>query len=272
MSIVPVTRVAMVWAPQGTVERGVTPMRADPDDASELVDEAQFGERLTRLADRGDWTYAQGPDLYFGWVRSAHLRMDRTPEAVVIAVPLARAHAAPSPDAEVVDELPAGAPLDVRERAGDWWQIGRQPEYVRVEDTVDVATLPQRYPTPEDIVATAESYLGVPYLWGGTSTHGIDCSGLTQRVYRLNGLGLDRDADQQALGGRPVDRARPGDLFFFGAERVTHTAIATGERSFIFDKGTFVDPFIHAPEAGKMVQRGELTDLSRLRSIRRYLP
>ncbi|HLZ48002.1 MAG TPA: NlpC/P60 family protein, partial [Candidatus Limnocylindria bacterium] len=77
----------------------------------------------------------------------------------------------------------------------------------------------------------------------------------------LNGVGLDRDADQQALGGTPVDVARPGDLFFFGADRVTHTAIATGERT-----------FIHAPQSGKSVQRGELTDPSRFRAIRRYLP
>ena len=58
-----------------------------------------------------------------------------------------------------------------------------------------------------------------------------------------------------------VDVARPGDLFFFGSERVTHTAIATGERT-----------FIHAPQSGKTVQRGELVDAARLRAIRRYLP
>jgi len=74
-------------------------------------------------------------------------------------------------------------------------------------------------------------------------------------------VGLDRDADQQALGGRPVDVARPGDLFFFGKDRVTHTALATGERT-----------FIHAPQSGQRVQRGELTAASSLRATRRYLP
>ena len=260
MSVIPATHVAMVAPPRAFVGRGVMPLRAEPNDAAELVDEAQYHELVTCLAERGEWTYVQGPDLYFGWVRTAALVPYRTPDAVIVAVPLARVHALPSGDAEVVDQLPVGAPVVFREPEGDWWKVGPE-RYVRREDTVAVLSLPQRHPTADDLIATAESFLGVPYLWGGTSAHGIDCSGLTQRVYLLNGVGLDRDADQQALGGKPVDVARPGDLFFFGAERVTHTAIATGERT-----------FIHAPQSGKSVQRGELTDPSRLRAIRRYLP
>jgi len=260
MSVIPATHVAMVAPPRAFVGRGVMPLRAEPNDAAELVDEAQYHELVTCLAERGEWTYVQGPDLYFGWVRTEALVPYRTPDAVIVAVPLARVHASPSRDAEVVDQLPVGAPVVFREPEGDWWKVGPE-RYVRREDTVAVLSLPQRHPTADDLIATAESFLGVPYLWGGTSAHGIDCSGLTQRVYLLNGVGLDRDADQQALGGKPVDVARPGDLFFFGAERVTHTAIATGERT-----------FIHAPQSGKSVQRGELTDPSRLRAIRRYLP
>jgi cell wall-associated NlpC family hydrolase len=262
MSVAPATRVAMVWPPRATVSRGLTPLRGAADDGAELVDEAQYGELMTCLGTQGEWTYVQGPDLYFGWIRTTDLMPYGTPQAVVIGVPLAPVYPSASADASVVDEIPAGAPIVFREPAGDWWRIGVHPDrYVRVEHTVAVATLPQRFPTADDLLATAESFFGVPYLWGGTSTHGIDCSGFTQRVYRLNGVGLDRDADQQALGGRPVDVACPGDLFFFGKDRVTHTAIATGERT-----------FIHAPESGKIVQRGELTDPERLRAIRRYLP
>lgn len=261
MSVAPAVRVAMVRPPKGIVIRGVVPLRSKPDDASELVDEAQHGEVMTRLGDQGEWTYVQGPDLYLSWIRTEHLGgMGDGTAPWVIAIPLADVHAAPAAAAPVVDRLPAGAPLLVHERQDAWWRV-RRNEYVRVEDTVETARLPHRFPMADDLLATAESFLGVPYLWGGTSGHGIDCSGLTQRVYRLNGVGLDRDADQQALGGRPVDRARPGDLFFFGTDRVTHTAIATGERT-----------FIDAPESGKTVQRGELTDPSRLRAIRRYLP
>ena len=78
MSIAPATRIAMVWAPRGIVDRGVTPLRAEPDDAAELVDEAQYGEVVTRLADRDGWAYVQGPDLYFGWIRAVHIVEYRT--------------------------------------------------------------------------------------------------------------------------------------------------------------------------------------------------
>ncbi|HEX6061015.1 MAG TPA: NlpC/P60 family protein [Candidatus Limnocylindria bacterium] len=260
MTVVPATRVSMVWPPLGLVNRGVAPLRAEPDDEAELVDEAHAGEQMTRLTDHGEWAFVQGPDLYFGWIRSAYLNEYRTPHLVVVAVPLARVHATASPDAEVVDQLPAGVRVMTLEREGDWLQIGHE-RYLRDRDTVEVMSLPQRYPAPADLVATAESFLDVPYRWGGTSAQGLDCSGLTQQVYFLNGVGLDRDADQQALGGRPVDVARPGDLFFFGKDRVTHTALATGERT-----------FIHAPQSGQRVQRGELTESSALRATRRYLP
>ena len=260
MSVAPATRVAMVRPFRGIVIRGVSALRAEPDDDAELVDQAQYGEEMSRLGERGEWTYVQGPDRYFGWMRSADLGgLGDGPEQVVVAVPLAAVRSRPAADAAVVDELPAGAWLLWHERAGDWWRIG-SAAYLAIGDTVDVVAIPHRYPTADDVLVTAESFLDVPYLWGGTTANGIDCSGLTQQVYRLNGVGLDRDADQQALGGRPVDRARPGDLFFFGADRVTHTAIATGERT-----------FIHAPESGKRVQRGELADPSRLQAIRRYL-
>ena len=263
MSVMPVTRIAMVAPPRSVVVIGVASFRAEPDDSAELVDQAHYGEHVTRLAERGDWYFAQGLDLYLGWIRAADVRAftSQTPVQRIVAVPLAPVRSRPAVDGAVIDELPAGSVLVRHPAAGDWLEVG-DDRYVRLDDTVETTSLPQRYPMGDDLVATAGSFVGAPYLWGGTSAHGIDCSGLTQQVYRLNGVGLARDADQQALGGRPVGRARPGDLFFFGAERVTHTGIATGETT-----------FIHAPQAGQHVQPGELgPDRSRLRAIRRYLP
>ena len=90
---------------------------------------------------------------------------------------------------------------------------------VRVGD----AAAPRARGQRRDLVATARRFLGVPYLWGGMSFHGLDCSGLASRVYRLHGIDLRRDADIQFTDprARAVERAalQPGDLLFFGRRR-----------------------------------------------------
>jgi cell wall-associated NlpC family hydrolase len=81
-----------------------------------------------------------------------------------------------------------------------------------------------------------------------------------QQVYRLNGVGLDRDADQQALEGRPVDTPIPGDLLFFGTPAVTHVAMSLGG-----------DDFIHAPMRGGAVEERKIGPDRTPVSIRRFL-
>ena len=80
-------------------------------------------------------------------------------------------------------------------------------------------------------------------------------------MYRFNGVALPRDADQQAMLGRRVEEARAGDLMFFGAERVTHVALATSATE-----------FIHAPMKGGVVEHSRLGGERKLLEIRRYLP
>jgi cell wall-associated NlpC family hydrolase len=116
-------------------------------------------------------------------------------------------------------------------------------------------------PRPEDtdglranLVETARSYLGVPYLWGGASAQGFDCSGLTMSVYRLNGLQLPRSSRDQYEAGSQVsrDELRPGDLLFFstnGTGRVSHVGLYAGD-------GTF----IHAPSRGRTISQAKLSD------------
>ncbi len=106
-----------------------------------------------------------------------------------------------------------------------------------------------------DIVATAESFLGLPYRWGGSSPDkGFDCSGLAMAVYRLNGLRLPRSSRSQYRAGRPIDRGEleEGDLVFFatsGGRRVSHVGIYMGD-----------DRFIHAPGRGKRIKTGSLSN------------
>ena len=107
----------------------------------------------------------------------------------------------------------------------------------------------------DNILRTADSFIGVPYRWGGASADkGFDCSGLTRTVYRLNGLELPRSAQSQWNAGVSVKRSRlkKGDLVFFhtaGIGKISHVGIYDGEGK-----------FIHAPGRGKRVKRTSLTN------------
>src|SRR5690606_33138723 len=104
-------------------------------------------------------------------------------------------------------------------------------------ETVHLGGLPDRFPRiGAAVVATAREWRSAPYVWGGTTPWGVDCSGLVQSVYRLHGIDMPRDSDQQArLGdeipaGREFSNLRPGDLLYFaeGTSRISHVAISTG--------------------------------------------
>jgi len=107
----------------------------------------------------------------------------------------------------------------------------------------------------EEIVETAESFIGLPYRWGGSSADtGFDCSGLTMAVYHLNGLNLPRSSWAQYKAGDPVQRSAldKGDLVFFatsGGKRVSHVGVYAGDKS-----------FIHAPGKGKRIRMDSLSN------------
>jgi cell wall-associated NlpC family hydrolase len=257
----------MVWPQTAIVRRDVADVRAIPSPDSELVDQAHYGENVALLGEQGAWRYVQGADQYFGWLRLDDLaEFTGYSEKHVVAVLLADVRDAPRADAKVIARLPTVTSMPATEASPEGWREihlgpGWRTGYVASTELVDVRQLPHRYPTAADYLKTAESFIGVPYLWGGTTALGLDCSGLVQQVYRLNGVVLPRDADQQAMLGRRVEEARAGDLMFFGAGSVTHVALATSATE-----------FIHAPMTGGVVERGRLGGDRNLLGIRRYIP
>jgi gamma-D-glutamyl-L-lysine dipeptidyl-peptidase len=153
-------------------------------------------------------------------------------ETLACGVDIAPLHAEPDAASEQVTQALRGEPLRVDERRDGWARVVTAYDYPgwiadgALADEVDEAWLPPA--RDGDPVEEAHAYLGAPYLWGGMSERGIDCSGLVHMAWRRLGRLVPRDADQQAAAGLSVDEPRYGDLAIYGEDAVTHIAFWLG--------------------------------------------
>jgi cell wall-associated NlpC family hydrolase len=149
------------------------------------------------------------------------------------AADVAPIHAEPDAGSEQVTQALGGEPLDVHERHGGWARVTTAYAYPGwiAEDALSpdppVGWLPAA--RAGDAVIEARTYLGAPYLWGGMSERGIDCSGLVHMAYRRLGRLVPRDAGPQEEFAEAVDEPRRGDLVTYGREATTHIAFWLGE-------------------------------------------
>lgn len=195
-------------------------LRARPDFAASQVTEALPGEALEVLAEREDgWAWVRtGHDRYPGWARGDELLTGPGPRGEELRVTALRAHAFAGPRVSrpIVAELCAGArltraPGEVETEDGRRWVPVLLPDGTGawVQEVV-------LSPAPRaDAAEFALRFLETPYVWGGRSAWGVDCSGLAQLAYAALGLALPRDADQQQEALRAVETPGRGDLVFF---------------------------------------------------------
>jgi cell wall-associated NlpC family hydrolase len=151
-------------------------------------------------------------------------------------------HAEPDASSAQVTQALRGEPLTVAERRGGWARVTTAYDYPGwiAADALSEEPPGDWLPPARagDPVEEARSYLGAPYLWGGMSEHGIDCSGLVHMAWRRLGRLVPRDTHEQEAAGVGVEAPRYGDLVTYGAERATHIAFWLGDERILHAAGS----------------------------------
>ena len=191
----------------GVCNLSIVPLRIEPSDTSELVTQVLYGEHFKVLEQRKSWSRIRiAFDGYEGWIDNKQYKeitednytsLENTPFKLSSEL-LEFVH----DENDLLITVPLGASIH---------------SLSLLNHNHDGATISKKQPK-DNLIETALLYLNSPYLWGGKTPFGIDCSGFTQMVYKLNGYKLLRDASQQATQGEAlsfIEESEPGDLAFF---------------------------------------------------------
>jgi gamma-D-glutamyl-L-lysine dipeptidyl-peptidase len=278
--------------PWALVKRSVSDVRRVPDGLGEQITQLLMGESVRVLDTHGTWSLVRAErDGYLGWTRTAALQIcDRKivrayhkSANVLVQAGLARSFDRASAKAQLVGALPFGATLPLVESKRGWAALYLPDDrvwWVKETDLLPLADRPR--PNAVGIAFTLDrikSFVGIPYLWGGRSPYGYDCSGLAQTCWAFMGVHIPRDADQQFRAGKIVKgKPRPGDLLFFGGDdsnlsevrhqRITHVAISLGGDDLIHANGGSWNIAINSLQPASPIYRADLR--ASLAGVRRY--
>lgn len=236
----------------------VAPLRHGPSHKSEQINQFLIGETADILeVESNNWIRIRlHLDGYVGWVGGNQIvaasdkvyRRWSNEKKVTTLELISGLREEPKWSSVCVREFLAGTYLPAKKKLKNWLQVGLPdgtegwmpfPSAIRSNGTGKIVS-------SEEIISTAKKFLGVSYVWGGRSTKGFDCSGLTQTVFRMHGIELPRDASLQWRcgkdAGKDPSKFVEGDLVFFSARenRITHVGISLGDEESIIHSSGFV--------------------------------
>ncbi len=256
----------------GIVNLSVANFRTKPGNASEMATQALLGTEVD-LLQKVDGEYrARTPEGYISYVPASSIAaMDqeslknwKSLPKIIYTAEFGKSLSKADPNSIRVSDLVYGNILGLLGEEGNYFKVSYPDQRIAFIPKDQAITfenwIKTRELTPENVINSAKTMMGLPYLWGGTSVKGVDCSGFTKTAYYMNGYIIPRDASQQVLAGQSVDildkeghfdptkalkNLKPADLLFFASgknsnpnARVTHVALYIGNGEFIHSAGT----------------------------------
>ncbi len=244
----------------GVVNISVGNIRSNPKHSAELATQALMGMPLKIYKKQDNWYYVQTPDHYLGWLDAGGFTQMKTADfnnwealdKIIFTKDFGYVYDLNTNG--IVSDAVLGNKFAVVSKNKDRFTVqfpdGRTG-WVSTTDAMEYTDwILSRHLDEKHILETAKLFMGRPYLWGGTSSKAMDCSGFTKMVYFSNGIELARDASQQVKQGVSVKvdanlkDLKKGDLLFFGSaatakkkERIWHVAIYLGDGQIIHASG-----------------------------------
>ncbi|MGE5354904.1 MAG: NlpC/P60 family protein [Deltaproteobacteria bacterium] len=246
------------------VRVSVSNLRTKPQHSAELATQAIMGTPLKVLRNDNNWSLVQTPDQYIAWVDNSGIElMNEGERKKWLKIPklIANVQNGLITESEEIHSNPVsdfviGSIVGLKGESIDkkFWIVTLPDNRIAYADKKDFQKIEDFYTanneiSSDDLINDSYQFLGSPYLWGGTSSKGMDCSGFTKTVFFINGFIIPRDASQQVKVGDPVkldeafSQLLSGDLLFFGNKRpdnsdsITHVGIYLGEGRFIHSSG-----------------------------------
>lgn len=241
----------------GICKLSVMNIREEPAYEAEMGTQMVMGSICWIIERKDGWSMIITPEGYVAWVTDGSLQFTdydgamawKAAPRLIVTSRYATFLSAPKAGSDIVRDAVRGCIVTKLARRGSYYKC-RLPDgveaYIAARDVTDCRKyFESQHPSGADIVADAKQFMGVPYMWAGTSIKAVDCSGLAQRVYMDCGILLPRNASQQARVGEEIDisqgwgNLQPGDLLFFGRPRgdgtwsIYHVAIYAGDGQII---------------------------------------
>ena len=218
------------------VTTNLTGLYEKPTFGVPLLSELYFGTELEILEEKNRWVFTRQKDGYLGWAYKPYLSENSAqPATHFIIAPAAELHAGPNLNNEVVTRVVSGTGVVIKEAKVEWSHIAaNQSGWIPSSALRAIKDIPQSVEARRTmLVQDAMRMIGVPYLWGGTSGNGIDCSGFARLLHRWIGIDIPRDAGMQADVAKRVEPPfEIGDLLFFGEgdsnRHITHVGVSLG--------------------------------------------